>query len=522
MLLVAIPALLTVWALAGQPGAFLEHRWRGFSLIWASLGVQIVLFTPLGRGIPHGIVPYAHVATYLPLIAFLILNRRAALGLTAFGISLNVIAITANGGLMPADATAQEVFFAGQSALDHPINTDNVSPNFLLLGDVMALPGWFPFANAFSIGDMVMAMGLVWAMARLTMRRLDRPSVPRERDVPLPAALAAGAGWAAAAIAFALLPVGGLLSLAAVIGTVAIARLLVHAGPLAAALSSPRRRTLAGATVVALGAGLALLDPFAAALTAASGAGVLSTMVGSPFGRAARDGDWGLTSILPVVSIAAGLAAGAIAAGAIAATVALGLAAVTACAGLRARSAAPAEQAVDLAGSRVTEILQLMALAGLGVAAIAGFSVLTERANLSPGGYGLLVAAGVIGGLFGMRMASTLALRATNGAVGLALLFSGAAAGLLMTARLPMTAIAAGVVLGISAGAAWWLVAPGRVRAPAGLTVFAAGMVVAALGGPDVARTSMMVGAAALIVAGVPLILMRTRPIWRIAAGKSA
>ena len=189
LLLTAVPALIAAWALGGRLLSVFEYRWRGLWLIWLALGVQIVLFTPIGNGISDGVLRGAHTLTYVPILGFLWTNRAAGLGLLTAGVVSNLIAISVNGGLMPADAAAQRVFYENQGTLTHALNTDNTSPHMLFLGDVMALPGWFPFANAFSIGDVLLAMGLVWVVVRLSIANVHpRTSAAAVRSaIALPA-----------------------------------------------------------------------------------------------------------------------------------------------------------------------------------------------------------------------------------------------------------------------------------------------------------------------------------------------
>ena len=81
MLLTALPAALTLWALGGRLSALTAHRWRGLWLVWLALAIQVVLFTPLGNGLADGVIRSVHVASYVPLVAFLVANRGAGLGI---------------------------------------------------------------------------------------------------------------------------------------------------------------------------------------------------------------------------------------------------------------------------------------------------------------------------------------------------------------------------------------------------------------------------------------------------------
>jgi hypothetical protein len=105
------------------------------------------------------------------------------LGLVAVGALSNLVAITANGGQMPASPDAMA--FLGKTVNAGYSNSAVVeAPALAPLTDVFALPPFLPFANVFSVGDVLIGLGvlavIVTAMRRgasgnLT-RRYSRPS----------------------------------------------------------------------------------------------------------------------------------------------------------------------------------------------------------------------------------------------------------------------------------------------------------------------------------------------------------
>ena len=101
----------------------------------------------------------------------------------AVGAVLNGIAIAANGGVMPASASA--VRTAGLEADPSGfVNSDVLAgPNLLLLGDVFAIPASWPFANVFSVGDVLIAVGAAYSIhatcgSRLVPARYHRVPTP--------------------------------------------------------------------------------------------------------------------------------------------------------------------------------------------------------------------------------------------------------------------------------------------------------------------------------------------------------
>ena len=55
---------------------------------------------------------------------------------------------------------------AGRSPTEEGFTNSEVlrDPNLLFLGDVLPLPSWMPFANVFSIGDVLIAVGIFWCV----------------------------------------------------------------------------------------------------------------------------------------------------------------------------------------------------------------------------------------------------------------------------------------------------------------------------------------------------------------------
>jgi hypothetical protein len=117
------------------------------------------------------------------LFTFLWVNRRIArIWIVAVGGALNLIAIAANAGVMPAGpaavrsagiaSNAEE--FTNSGALDHG--------RLLFLGDIWAIPRGWPLANVFSIGDVVVAIGVFAVVhslcgSRVAPGRRGRPRI---------------------------------------------------------------------------------------------------------------------------------------------------------------------------------------------------------------------------------------------------------------------------------------------------------------------------------------------------------
>jgi hypothetical protein len=169
VLTVALAAgLLAGYALGGRLRNLetLDLRWPW--LVIVALGVQLVIFSPLGRPLGEGAIVALHLASYALLIAFAAVNHRdLGILIAGVGIVLNVAVIAANGGYMPA--TARALQFAGHLTGAETHNNSALAGEgvrFLFLGDVMAVPGWVPVvANVFSVGDVLIAAGVAVMLA---------------------------------------------------------------------------------------------------------------------------------------------------------------------------------------------------------------------------------------------------------------------------------------------------------------------------------------------------------------------
>src|SRR5919204_2292120 len=103
----AVLAVAIAWALGADLGRASMVRLRRSWLVFAALGVQLVVFTGLGRLVPAGAHVPLHVASYGLLVLFLLLNgRNLGLAVAGAGLFANLLAIVANGGRMPVSAAA--------------------------------------------------------------------------------------------------------------------------------------------------------------------------------------------------------------------------------------------------------------------------------------------------------------------------------------------------------------------------------------------------------------------------------
>jgi hypothetical protein len=171
--LYAIPlGILVGLARGGRLGNLAELRFEWGWLAFAGLVAQIALFSDPVGALVGGAGPVLYVASSVVVLAVVLRNRRLpGLKLIAAGAISNLLAIVANGGYMPADPGALAL-----AGLDPATGYSNsiVTNRAALwpLTDVFGMPDWLPFANVFSIGDVLIGLGIVVAIAAGMGRRI--------------------------------------------------------------------------------------------------------------------------------------------------------------------------------------------------------------------------------------------------------------------------------------------------------------------------------------------------------------
>jgi hypothetical protein len=135
-------------------------RVRSIGLLYAAIGLQVVAF-------PFAFLPWTTpgaLQRVLWLLSYALLVVGAArnfhipgVRVIATGMSLNLVAVMANGGRMPVLPDAMHG--AGH---DYGVRMNSVAaadPQLDVLVDRWAAPDWIPLANVFSVGDVIIAIG---------------------------------------------------------------------------------------------------------------------------------------------------------------------------------------------------------------------------------------------------------------------------------------------------------------------------------------------------------------------------
>lgn len=172
-ILYALLVGLVVGALTGGRPARLGSlgiRWPW--VIAGGFAAQVILFSEPVTRVVGDAGPPLYVLSTLVVLAAVAANRRIpGIPLVITGAVSNMVAIVANGGYMPTTAEALQAL--GKLPPETYSNSSvPAAPVLWPLTDIFAMPAWLPFANVFSIGDVLIGLGIAIAVVS-TMHRPD-------------------------------------------------------------------------------------------------------------------------------------------------------------------------------------------------------------------------------------------------------------------------------------------------------------------------------------------------------------
>lgn len=160
--------------MGGRPSGIgaIQFRWGWLAVL--GLGIQVILFSgPVTERIGSLGVPIYVGSTALVLAALVRNISVPGLWIVAVGAFSNMAAIATNGGYMPAAPGAIEALGQGQATV-YSNSTVLAHPALEPLTDLFAIPRGIPFANVFSVGDLLIGLGVTVAIV-VAMKRAAGP-----------------------------------------------------------------------------------------------------------------------------------------------------------------------------------------------------------------------------------------------------------------------------------------------------------------------------------------------------------
>lgn len=179
VLLVAIAAgLLTglgwaVWQRVPYEAPVLRQLWLVFA---AFLPQYMVIQLAAREMISSGVVAFCLIISQLFLVGFALLNGdHQGMKILMIGTVLNFLVMAGNGGFMPISPQTAGRLVSQNVLLDIPVGSRFGPKDILLppqetnlewLSDRFLPPAWLPYQVAFSLGDVFIAAGVFWLLAR--------------------------------------------------------------------------------------------------------------------------------------------------------------------------------------------------------------------------------------------------------------------------------------------------------------------------------------------------------------------
>ena len=182
--------LVSGWAWAhSQRRSYRAPELKVVWLVPVALLPQLVLaYLPSAAQLTAGAASVALPLSLVLFLAFVWVNRGlAGMPVLLIGLILNLLVISSNGGWMPiSPATAAHLPGGGAAQAAAPGSRFGQKDILLLpentrlefLSDRWLLPDWFHYAVAFSLGDVLVAIGAFWLLAS------PRPLPNQQRSGP--------------------------------------------------------------------------------------------------------------------------------------------------------------------------------------------------------------------------------------------------------------------------------------------------------------------------------------------------
>ena len=145
----------------GRPAGLGGLRFRWAPLIVLALVAQLILFSAPVAAQVGDLGPSLYVGTTLAVLLAVLRNWSIpGIPIVVAGAASNLLAIVANGGYMPASESALAAF----GKVEPTVYSNSAlmrDPVLVPLTDIFAMPRWLPGANIFSVGDILIAVGIM-------------------------------------------------------------------------------------------------------------------------------------------------------------------------------------------------------------------------------------------------------------------------------------------------------------------------------------------------------------------------
>lgn len=163
---------------------------RLWPIALAGLAFQALLFSSPLASVVGKLGPSLYVvSTTLVLMALVVNLRQPGFWLIIVGAVANFTVILANGGQMPASPDALAALMGAPILPTTDFSNSVIAvpgTPFSFLGDLFVLPRPFPFANIFSIGDVLIGLGGAWfIVATMHGHRARLVGRPAARTTPI-------------------------------------------------------------------------------------------------------------------------------------------------------------------------------------------------------------------------------------------------------------------------------------------------------------------------------------------------
>jgi Family of unknown function (DUF5317) len=179
--LVYVALLATIPLAGGRVSWLADLRLRRTWLALAAIVLQVVVISLLPWG-SHAVHAGLHLCSYGLLGAFAWTNRRlAGVPVVAAGGLSNFLVIAANGGVMPADPAAVRAIRRHVAPDEFANSTVLAHPRLAFLGDNLPTPPSWPIHNIYSVGDVVIMVGVLVLLHHACGSRL---AIRRRREAP--------------------------------------------------------------------------------------------------------------------------------------------------------------------------------------------------------------------------------------------------------------------------------------------------------------------------------------------------